>query len=92
MPASDGEAASFDVLVDGKVIAGTSQLGKGRKQRLSADSTAGPSVFVSMYDFDLAIAKARRKRRPSTLYGDEKKKGAMRQMLKKNQDTHWKDN
>jgi hypothetical protein len=55
----------FEILVDGKVVLGTS-----RKQR-GMDATDGKSVFVSMQQLDLAISKARRKRRPSTLYGED---------------------
>jgi hypothetical protein len=55
----------FEILVDGRVVLGTS-----RKQR-GMDATDGKSVFVSMQQLDLAISKARRKRRPSTLYGED---------------------
>lgn len=48
----------FEVMVDGKVIVPS----MGRK-----DNHIG--VFVSMQDLDLAMSRARRRRRPSTVYG-----------------------
>jgi hypothetical protein len=68
---------TFEILVDGKAV-----LGKSRKQRgMDAD---GKSVFVSMQELDLAITKARRKRRPSTLYGDDSSTAGVRlEMLRR---------
>lgn len=53
----DGDEPTFEVLVDGKII-----IGRGKKQRAEDNS----AVFVSMHELDLAIAKARRRRRPSS--------------------------
>ena len=68
---------TFEILVDGKAV-----LGKSRKQRgMDVD---GKSVFVSMQELDLAITKARRKRRPSTLYGDDSStEGVRLEMLRR---------
>ena len=68
-PAEDGEEATFEVLVDGKIIVGK---GKPRKQKVArVDMAQSRSVFVSMQELDVAISRARRRRRPSTLYGEE---------------------
>jgi len=69
LPAVEGESV-FEVLVDGRVV-----IGKGRSkwQSVSRNGNGGPansgmSVFISMQEVNAAIAKARRKRRPSTAY------------------------
>jgi len=49
---------TFEVLVDGKIVVRTNQR-----------SYIG-SIFVSMTEMDLAIARARKRRRPSTVYGE----------------------
>jgi len=54
----------FEVLVDGKPVIRS----PGRKLNINKESTK--TVFVSMQELDVAIARARRKRRPSTVYGD----------------------
>lgn len=59
------DEATFEVLVDGKIV-----IGRGKKQTLSRAQTM---VFVSMQELDIAISRARRRRRPSTAYGGEKK-------------------
>jgi hypothetical protein len=66
---SDVESeATFEVLVDKKVVVGN---GRIRKQKVgNVDTSHGRSVFVSMQELDLAICRARRRRRPSTLYGE----------------------
>lgn len=56
---------TFEVMVDGKVIIPT----VGKKDRVN--SGAGKIVFVSMQELDTAITRARRRRRPSTAYGEE---------------------
>ena len=61
----------FEILVDGKVV-----IGKGRSKKQSvhrsgsgdANLAGGLSVFVSMEDINLAIGKARRRRRPASVY------------------------
>jgi hypothetical protein len=68
----DGEA-TFEVLVDGKIVVGK---GKTRKQKVArVDMSRARSVFVSMQELDLAIARARRRRRPtSPVYGEKDEK------------------
>lgn len=63
--------AIFEVLVDGKIV-----VGKGntpRRQKVArVDMARARSVFVSMEEVDLAVSRARRKRRPSTIvYGSD---------------------
>jgi hypothetical protein len=76
---NDGNEPSFDVIVDDKIVIGKSN---ARIQRLGSDkeitdSTGGISVFVSMAELSIAISKARRRRRPQTMYGkDEDIKGS----------------
>jgi len=68
-PVEDGDEASFEVLVDGKIIVGK---GKPRKQKVArVDMAQSRSVFVSMQELDVAISRARRRRRPATQYGEE---------------------
>ena len=59
----DDDEATFEVLVDGRNV-----LGRGKKQK-AVDMSKSRSVFVSMHELDLAISRARRRRRPSTAYG-----------------------
>jgi hypothetical protein len=63
--------ATFEVLVEGKVV-----IGKSRHRKVSRngnndvhDIIGRRSVYVSMNELDLAISRARRKHRPSTVYG-----------------------
>jgi hypothetical protein len=64
----DGSAeAVFEILVDGKVVIGKKN--RTRRQRVSMDLTRSRSVFVSMQELDVAISRARRRRRPTTTYG-----------------------
>jgi hypothetical protein len=81
--AGDGDVA-FEILVDDKLLVGKQ---RSRKQR-GVDAGDGKSVFVSMQELDLAISKARRKRRPTTLYGDDPSAGALMrlEMLRKSQE------
>jgi hypothetical protein len=68
------EEATFEIIVDDKVVVGKSS---ASRQRLGSNSkgvedlTGGMSVFVSMMELDLAITKARRRRRPNTSYGSD---------------------
>lgn len=55
--------STFEVLVDGKVVV---RRAPGRKGGVSNEMT----VFVSMQELDVAISRARRRRRPSTSYGE----------------------
>ena len=82
LPALYGDVegdATFEVLVDGKVV-----VGKGNIQMLKGgdDLADGLSVFVSMQELDLAINRARRRRRPSTLYGEDCQNGVTLEMLR----------
>jgi hypothetical protein len=60
--------ATFEVLVDGKVAVGK---GHSQKQKVArVDMSKTRSVYVSMQELDLAISRARRRRRPnSVVYG-----------------------
>lgn len=57
--------AAFEVMVDGKVV-----VGKTRKERYGG-GRADMSVFVSMQELAAAISRARRRRRPATVYGED---------------------
>ncbi len=65
---SDSKSATagsiFEILVDGKVVVRTAP---GRKMVPQSNEM---TVFVSLYELDVAIARARRRRRPSTVYGE----------------------
>jgi len=64
---SDGKpvmAPTFEVMVDGKVVIPT----VGKKDR---DGMGGQIVYVSMQELDHAISRGRKRRRPSTVYGDD---------------------
>jgi hypothetical protein len=63
--------ATFEVLVEGKVV-----IGKSRHRKVSRngnndvhDIIGRRSVYVSMNELDMAISRARRKHRPTTVYG-----------------------
>lgn len=53
----------FEVLVDGKVVVRTAPGRKGVQSNEMA-------VFVSMEELDAAISRARKRRRPSSVYGE----------------------
>lgn len=55
-------AGSFEVVVDGKIVV------RANNQRATGTHTG--SIFVSMTEIDLAIARARKRRKPSTVYGE----------------------
>jgi hypothetical protein len=77
------EEATFEVLVDGRVVVGK---GRSSKQKVGlVDMTHARSVFVSMKELDVAIARSRRKRRPSTAYGGERSPSgvARKEMLRR---------
>ena len=57
-------APTFEVVVDGKVVIPT----VAKKDR---EGMGGHIIFVSMQELDGAIARARRRRRPSTVYGED---------------------
>lgn len=77
LPAVDSEQgeAAFEVLVDNKVVVGKS---KPRKQKVArVDMSQARSVFVSMQELNHAIARARKRRRPSTYGGNHVQKREM---------------
>ena len=57
---------TFEVLVDGKVV-----LLRGRTKDRDASSAGCEAIFVSMQEIEVAISRARKRRRPSTVYGEE---------------------
>ena len=62
----------FEVYVDGKIVIGGG--GSNRERHIlggRVDVQNTQSVFVSMEQLGLAILKARRKRRPTALYGED---------------------
>jgi hypothetical protein len=63
-PVDEADEATFEILVDGKVVAGN----RTRTRRTKSDTMA---IFISMQEVDLAISRARRKRRPTTMYGTD---------------------
>eukprot|EP00531_Pseudo-nitzschia_arenysensis_P007880 CAMPEP_0116146584 /NCGR_PEP_ID=MMETSP0329-20121206/17247_1 /TAXON_ID=697910 /ORGANISM="Pseudo-nitzschia arenysensis, Strain B593" /LENGTH=253 /DNA_ID=CAMNT_0003642351 /DNA_START=223 /DNA_END=984 /DNA_ORIENTATION=+ len=65
---ADGESngiGTFEVLVDGKIVVRTNN-----NQRAG---THTGSIFVSMAEMDLAITRARKRRRPTSVYGEDGK-------------------
>eukprot|EP00593_Proboscia_inermis_P003007 CAMPEP_0171296908 /NCGR_PEP_ID=MMETSP0816-20121228/5634_1 /TAXON_ID=420281 /ORGANISM="Proboscia inermis, Strain CCAP1064/1" /LENGTH=138 /DNA_ID=CAMNT_0011770745 /DNA_START=185 /DNA_END=601 /DNA_ORIENTATION=+ len=79
----DTNDLTFDVLVDGKIVIGRagrrvqSTTGGGSRPNGNGGfegedddlgNSPGVSVYVNMADMEAAISKARRKRRPNTLY------------------------
>jgi hypothetical protein len=67
-----GGQAVFEILVDGKVVVGHIK-SRAARQKLSVEgaSQTPSSIFISMEELDLAISRARRKRRPAnTVYGE----------------------
>jgi hypothetical protein len=68
---ADGNEATFEVLVDGKVVMGKSRPRKVTRGVVDMHMIGRRSVYVSMGELDLAISRARRKHRPSTVYGDD---------------------
>ena len=74
--------ATFEILVDGTVVVGKTRARRAKVARV--DMTKSRSVYVSMQELDVAIARARRRRRPSTtVYGDAAatQDGAMRKEM-----------
>ena len=70
------EDTVFEVLVDGKIVIGKPRgkfqnVRRSDKQKVSDDKVYGMSVYVSMDEVNVAIGKARKKRRPSTVYTPE---------------------
>lgn len=70
LPAVEGdEKGTFEIQVDGKIVV-------NNKNRVnSKEVTGSQNVFVSMDTISSMIAKARRRRRPNTVYEMEKVDG-----------------
>lgn len=66
--ADEGSEDTFEVLVDGKVVVGKGRARRPTRVDMSHDRR---SVFVSMDEIDVAVSRARRRRRPSTTYGED---------------------
>jgi hypothetical protein len=72
----------FEVLIDGKVIIGKSRgkfqgVRRSMKQEVNDNQVFGMSVYVSMEEVNGAIGKARKKRRPNTVYTPEDRQRSM---------------
>jgi hypothetical protein len=77
--ANEQGEATFEILVDGKVVVGK---GKPRKQKVArVDLSRARSVFVSMQELEGAITRARKRKRPSTSYGEEEDEPQMSRRL-----------
>ena len=81
---NEGGEPTFEVVVDEKVVVGknNARMQRSGSDKIIQDSTGGMSVFVSMGELDLAISKARRRRRPHTMYGKEDER-SIREMLRR---------
>ena len=64
---------NFEVIVDGKTVMGGGSSNSRERHVLGGrvDVQNTQSVYVSMEQISSAIAKARKKRRPTTLYGED---------------------
>ena len=68
---TDADEPTFEIVVDGKVVVGNGK-GRPRKAKISRmDMLKGRSIYVSMAELDLAICRARRRLRPTTVYGEQ---------------------
>mmetsp|Transcript_4501 Transcript_4501/g.6860 ORF Transcript_4501/g.6860 Transcript_4501/m.6860 type:complete len:99 (+) Transcript_4501:301-597(+) len=83
----------FEVLVDSKIVIGKSRskwqnVRRSGKQEINNNKVYGMSVYVSMEDVNVAIGKARKKRRPATtVYGPEDRARSIGlEMLKSDED------
>lgn len=72
---SNNNDLTFEVIVDGKVVVRTDR--KGHYDNMH--------VFVSMQEIDAAVMRARKKRRPQTVYGEEESSARL-QVLKNKAD------
>lgn len=84
LPSYEMEDATFEVFVDGKVVVGKNNVSiqKLGPDKDVQDATGGLSVFVSMTELELALSKARRRRRPETMYGKDDKKAVRLESLR----------
>jgi len=74
---TDSESGLFEVVIDGRAVV---RLNSGRKGVAGTDG--GMTIFVSMEEVDQAIGRARRRRRPSTVYGEENETNVRLEVLK----------
>lgn len=72
---SDSEA-SFEVVVDGRAVV------RLISERRRGGGDGGTTIHVSMHEVEQAIARARRRRRPSTVYGEEEGTNVRLELLK----------
>lgn len=83
------EDTIFEVMVDGKVVIGKPRskfqnVRRSGNDEVNNNKVYGMSVYISMEDLNVAIGKARKKRRPSTSYTPEDRGKAIRlEMLMK---------
>ena len=85
------EDSVFEIVVDGKVVIGKSQtqflkVRRSSKDDINNNNVFGMSVYISMEDLNVAISKARKKRRPTTSYVNEDRNKAIRLELLKDED------
>lgn len=85
------EDSVFEIVVDGKVVIGKSQtqflkVRRSSKDEINNNNVFGMSVYVSMEDLNIAISKARKKRRPTTSYVNEDRNKAIRLELLKDEE------
>ena len=82
------EDTVFEVLIDGKVVIGKSRgkfqgVRRSNQPEINSNKVYGMSVYVSMEDVNVAIGKARKRRRPTTLYNPEDRARSMRIEIEK---------
>lgn len=85
------EESVFEIVVDGKVVIGKTQtqflkVRRSSKDEINNNNVFGMSVYVSMEDLNIAISKARKKRRPTTSYVNEDRNKAIRLELLKDEE------
>ena len=74
---TDSESGLFEVVIDGRAVV---RLNAGRRGVTGTDG--GMTIFVSMEEVDQAIGRARRRRRPSTVYGEDNETNVRLEVLK----------
>mmetsp|Transcript_17125 Transcript_17125/g.25318 ORF Transcript_17125/g.25318 Transcript_17125/m.25318 type:complete len:135 (-) Transcript_17125:403-807(-) len=80
----DLEEQKFEIFVDGKIVVGKNNVSihKMGPDKDVQDATGGLSVFVSMTELECALSKARRRKRPETMYGKDDKKAVRLESLR----------
>mmetsp|Transcript_26309 Transcript_26309/g.40364 ORF Transcript_26309/g.40364 Transcript_26309/m.40364 type:complete len:214 (+) Transcript_26309:212-853(+) len=79
LPNSEEKEATFEVMVDDKILIGNNKDRMSRTGYSRADLGGGKKkIFVSMGELETAIAKAMRKRRPKTVVAAEDAQGRVR--------------